>query len=230
MDTLKKDARFAGLLYLSVTVFGIFAEFSVRANMIVEDNALATVNNIMANEMLFRFGFVSDIICQTSHLFLVLILYRIFKSIDQNAALLMLASVLISVSITFLNLLHQFAPLLILKGGDYMKVFNPDQLNALALFFLNLHKNGYTIAGVFFGLWLYPLGLLVVKSKYVPKVIGILLMIACFGYLIDFIIKFMYPAYPVVSYPGLAIAVIGELSFCFWILIMGMKVPKLEEN
>lgn len=225
METLKKDARIAGLLYLSVIVFGIFAEFSVRSNMVVDGDALATVNNILANVMLFRIGFVSDIICQTSHFFLVLLLYRIFKPIDRNAVLFMLSCVLISVAITFLNLLHQFAPLMLLSGDEYLKVFTQDQLNSLALFFLNLYKNGYTIAGVFFGLWLLPLGILVIKSKYVPKIIGIFLIAGCFGYIIDFLVKFLFPTYPEFSYPGLALAVLGEFAFCFWILIMGMKAP-----
>jgi hypothetical protein len=223
MNLNKRNARIAGLLYLMIIVFGIFAEFVVRSGHVVRNDATATANNIMANEWLFRFGFVCDIICQTSHFFLVLVLYMMFKPFSKNAVLVMVSCVLVSVSITFINLLHQFAAIELLSGADYLKVFTNEQLHSFVLLFLNLHMYGYAIAGVFFGLWLYPLGYLLCKSGYFPNILGIMLMVGCFGYLIDFIVNFLFPEYKVVTYPGLLIALIAEFSICFYLLIKGVK-------
>jgi len=219
----QKNARFAGLLYLIVTITGIFAEFFVRSKFIIGGDTAATIQNISSNLFLFRLGFVSDIVCQTAHFFLVLVLYAMFKSINQRAALFMLSCVLVSVSITFLNLLNHFAAVILLTDSSIMSGFSTEQVHSMVMLFLNLHKNGYSIAGVFFGLWLFPLGTFVYQSNRFPKVIGILLMISCFGYLIDFVVKFLFPEMVVITYPGLAIAVVGELSICFYLLIKGVK-------
>lgn len=225
MNTLKKQARLAGLLYLAMTVFGIFAEFFVRTKMIVPGDAGLTAAHIKAHESLFRMGLVSDVICQVAHLFVVLLLYRMFKPIHSQAALVMLACVLVSVPITFLNLVHQHAVLLLVNNEAYMKVFTPSQLNALALLFAQVHKYGYSIAGVFFGLWLYPLGYLIYNSKQMPRLIGVLLMIGCFGYLADFLTTFLFVQGKFVSNALLGVAVVAELSICFWLLFKEMKEP-----
>jgi hypothetical protein len=115
-----------------------------------------------------------------------------------------------------------------LSGADYLIVFGANQLNALVMLFLNLHKYGYFIAQIFFGLWLLPLGYLIFKSGYFPKILGILVMIACFGHLLEFFQVFLFPGYEVIAYPGLVAAMIGEFSLMFWLLIKGVKVQRTQ--
>jgi len=223
MNLNKRNARLAGLLYLLIVLFGLFAEFVVRTGLKVPGDAGATASNILENEMLYRLGFVSDLLCQSSHFFLVLVLYMMLKSVHQNAALVMLSSVLVSVSISFINMLNHYAPLLLLGDSGYFSSFSAEQLDTLSLMFLDLHSYGYSIAGIFFGVWLYPLGYLVRKSARFPKILGTLLMIACFGYIIDFFIVFLFPKLEAATIPGLIVSVIGELSFCFYLLIAGVR-------
>ncbi len=222
-------ARVAGFLYLGVIVFGIFAQ-AVRQNLIMSGDAAETAHNIIASESLFRFAFVSDLIMSTCWLFLALALYLLLKRVNKNLAALVVLFVMVGAAIQFINMLNHFATLPLLSGADYLKVFTADQLQALVLFFLNLHTWGYTIAGIFHGLWLLPLGYLVFKSGYLPRILGSLLMIGCFGFQIDLVTRFLFPGYEVITYPGMVIAAIAEFSFCGWLLIKGVDVVQWEKR
>ena len=224
----RKAARVAGVLYLIVIVAGVFAEFFVRSKLIVPGDATATANNIMANELLWRLGFLSDVISFTSFLLLPLAFYVLLKPVNKNLASLMVIFVLASVSISFINMLNHFAPLLLLSGADYLTVFEANQLHAQVMLSLNLFEAGYFVAQIFHGLWLLPLGYLVYKSGYFPRILGVLLIIACFGYLIELITFFLFPSYQVITYPGLAVATIAEFSFCGWLLLKGAKIPEMK--
>ena len=180
----------------------------------------------MASQWLFRIGFISDLISATFYLLSAWALYVLFKPVNKNLALLFVLCTVSSVAIQCLNMLNQFAVLLLLSGADYLKVFGAEQLQALAMLFLNLHKYGYLIAQIFFGLWLLPLGFVVFKSGYLPRILGVLLIIGGFGLLIQFFQVFLFPTYEVITYPGLAVGAIGEFSFCLWLLIKGVKVQK----
>ncbi|UGV41376.1 DUF4386 domain-containing protein [Methanococcoides orientis] len=225
----RKAARVAGLLYLMIFVFGIFAEAFVRQSLIVPGDAATTVNNIMASESLFRLGFVSDLIMITSFLLLPMALYVVLNVINKNHALLMVIFALISVPIMFVNMILHYAPLLLLSGADYLTVFEADQLHALVMFFFDLYTAGVWIATIFHGLWLLPFGYLVYKSGYIPRILGVLLIIGCFGYMIESFTFFLLPpSYVVITYPGLAVATIAELSITFWLLLKGGKIPEME--
>jgi hypothetical protein len=226
MNSIKKTARVAGFLSLLVIVFGIFAEF-VRQSLIVPGDAATTVNNIMASESLFRLGFVIDLIHYTILMLLPLALYKLLKPVNKNHALLMVILVLVGVPIAMLNLLNQFAALLLLSGADYLTVFEADQLQALVPLFLDLQRHGVFIAQMFWGLWLFPLGYLVFKSGFLPRILGVLLMIACFGYLIDVVLFFLFPDF------GATISqftFIGELLLALWLLIKGVNVEQWEKR
>jgi hypothetical protein len=123
-------------------------------------------------------------------------------------------------------MLNQFAALMVLSGADYLKVFQADQVQAFALLFLNLHQNGFIIAQIFYGSWLLPLGYLVFKSGFLPKILGILLIADFFGVLLWFFQFFLFPGYEVITYPGLAVSFTAEVSLTFWLLIKGVT----EEN
>ena len=220
----RKAARVAGFLYLIVIVAGVFAQFFVRQSLIVPGDAAATANNIMASEWLFRLGFVSDLIVQTCFLLLGLALYVLLKPVNKNLASLMVLFVLASVPIAMLNLLNHFVALPLLSGADYLTVFEAGQLHAQVMLSLNLFEAGSH--QIFWGLWLLPLGFLVYKSGYFPRILGVLLMIGCFGHLIDIFTFFLFPSYEVITYPGLAVATIAEFSFCGWLLLKGAKVQR----
>ena len=229
MNSIKKTARIAGLLYLITAITGIFGQY-VRSTLIVYGDATTTASNIMASESLFRIGFISDLTMITCYFLTACVLYMLLKPVNKNIALLFVLFTLGSVSVQFINALNQFAALLLLSGAGYLTVFGADQLNALLMLFLNLHKYGYTIAQIFFGLWLLPLGYLIFKSGYFPKILGILVMIACFGHLLEFFQIFLFPGYEVIAYPGLVAAMIGEFSFFFWLLIKGAKIPEMKSE
>jgi hypothetical protein len=223
-------ARVAGILYLIVIIAGAFAEFFVRSRLIVPGDAAATAGNIMASQWLFRIGFVSDIVANTCYFLLAFALYVLLKPVNKNIALLFVLLVAISVAVYCVNMLNHFAALQLLSGAEYLKAFEADQLQALVLFFLNMHALGYAVAVIFFGGWLFPLGYLVYKSGFFPKTLGVLLMIAPVGYLMNFLTSSLFPEYEAISYPGLAVSTIAELSFCLWLLLKGVDVQKWNSN
>jgi len=222
----RKAARVAGLLYLILIVAGVFAQFFVRSKLIVPGDATATANNIMANELLWRLGFLSDVISFTSFLLLPLAFYVLLKPVSKNLASLVVIFVLVSIPISFINMLNHFAPLLLLSGADYLTVFEANQLHAQVMLSLNLFEAGYFVAQIFHGLWLLPLGFLVYKSGYFPRIFGVLLMIACFGFLIDMLRFFLFPSYEMVTYAAGVVPIIGEFGFCGWLLAKGAKVQQ----
>lgn len=223
MNTSSKTARVAGFLYLIVMASGIFANLYVRSSLIVPGDAAATAAKIIASEGLFRLGFVSELIHMTSFFLVTIALYLLLNPVDKNLASLFVLFVLVAVPIEMLNTLNNFAALSLLGGADYLKVFTADQLHAWAMFFLNLQEQGYLIAQIFMGLWMFPLGYLVFKSGYFPRFLGVLLIIGCFGLLIASFQYFLFPGYEMVTYPGIAISVIAEVLFSFWLLVKGIQ-------
>ena len=221
----KKTARIAGLLYLVVVLTGIFHLLYVPSRLIVSGNASATVNNIIASETLFRLSILGGLICYTFFLLLPLVLYKLFKPVNKNYSLLMVILVIVSVPVSFINMLNKFAVLSLISKASYLQVFETGKLQAEVLLYLNFYNNGNQIASIFWGLWLLPFGYLVFKSGFLPKILGILLMVGCFSYLFDFLGDFLFPGYgqmkisTFVTLPGS----IGEIGICLWLLIMGIK-------
>jgi len=227
MNSLKKTARVAGILYIIMDVCLIFSGMYVDPKLYVPGDAVATVSNILASEWLFRLGFVSNLVGQILFLFLVLALYDLFKSVDKGQARLMVILVVASVPLTILNMLNQYAPILLISGAGHLSAFNPAQLQTLSMVFLDMYKHGIMIAEIFWGLWLIPLGLLVYKSRFVPKVLGVLLIVGCFGHLISFLSTFLFPDYSAILIPISGTAMIGELPIFLWLLIKGVKDQQL---
>jgi hypothetical protein len=219
-------ARVAGLLYLTVAILGGFA-FFLGQSFVVPGDAAATANNIVGSESLFRFGFVSGLIAQTFQILLVLALYKLLKAVNKNHALLMVIFSLVGIPIAMLNLLNQFAALLLLSGADYLAVLESGSLHTLAMFYLELHAYGITIAQIFWGLWLLPLGYLIFESGFIPKILGGLLIIGGLGYLIDFFIFFIFPD---LNLEISQFTFIGELLLPLWLLIKGVNMEQWEKR
>lgn len=226
MNSIKKTARIAGFLYLIIAVFGIFSMMYIPSKLIVSGDAAATVNKILASESLFRIGFVSDSIVFLSEIVLTVLLYILLKPVSKTLALVAAFARLAMTVILGINLLNNSFVLLLLSGADYLTAFEPAQLHALVLLFLNAHKYGENIWGQFFGLHLIVLGLLVYKSGYFPRIPGALMMIGSFGYFMESFGNLLFPnnqAISIITAVLLGISVAGELSFAFWLLLKGVK-------
>ena len=230
----QKAARVAGFLYLVIIIAGIFAEFIVRSSLILPGDATATANNIMASEGLFRVGIASDLIMIMCDVALALFFYVLFKPVSNALALLAAFFRLAQAATLGVNLLNLFFVLRLQSGADYLTAFSEDQLHALMLPFLDAHSIGYSIGLVFFGLSVFVLGYLVFKSGYFPRILGVLLIFASLGYLIDSFANFLLPNYSeykdifmvVVVVPG----AIGELSLTFWLLFKGAKIQQTLQS
>ena len=226
----KKTARLAGLLYLILVLTGAFSLIYVPSHIIVWDDAAATVRNIVASERLFRFGIVVELLAHTIFLVLPFVLYRLLSPVDQNAAVLMVAFAAVSVPIDFVINIDKLNILSLLSGADYLRAHSTDDLQSRVMLSLDSYNNGILVAKVFWGLWLLPFGYLVFRSGFLPRVLGILLMIGCFSYLLDFTGRALLPGYghsalaPFVRLP----AAFGELGICLWLLIVGTSEPKRD--
>ena len=224
MNSKRLQARLAGFMYLTVAVIGAIGIIYIPSQFIVNGNAAETASNILSSAPLFRLGIVVYLLCQVSYAFLVVTLYRLLKGIDRNLALLMLVFVVAAISIAFLNILNQFAALVFLSGADYLLVFEPDQMNSLVQVFLRLFECGIYIVEIFSGLWLLPFGLLVIKSGFIPRILGILLIIACIGYLLDSLIFILLPEGVEIVTTYITIpSAIGEISIILWLIIKGVR-------
>lgn len=228
MISHKNLARIAGFCYLIVIVAGLFSEVFVRQALIASNNALATANNIQANEMLFRWGIVSDLINFVIGLPAILIIYSLFKRTNKLLLQVALGFVIVQTAIIAVNLLNQITPLLILSNDNYLNTFQPEQLASLALLSLNVQAQGYAIGLVFFGFYCLIVGYVIYKSGLVPKVLGILYSFAGLCYVINSFMMFLSKGFQNPLFVYLAIPIfIGELSLCLWLLIKGIDTSEV---
>jgi hypothetical protein len=223
----QKIARVAAFVFLIIFCQGMATELFIRPAIIVPGDAATTVNNIMASESLFRLSLVSDLIRQMFLMLLPLVLYKLLKPVNKNIASLMVIYALVCVPISMLNELNHFAVLLLSSGADYLKAFGADQLQALVMFFLDLRKYGTSIPQVF-SLWVLFLGYLVFKSGFLPRILGILLIIAGLCYTVQAVLIFLFPNFDLMIF-GL-FTFIGESLFYLWLLIKGVNVEEWEKR
>jgi hypothetical protein len=217
----KKLARTAGFLYFLLIPLGIFGILYIPANFVVMNDAVATITNINNDTFSFRLSIALAMLTQLVNIAVVLTLYKLLKVVDRNIALLMVLFSILAMPIAMLNELNHIAVLLLLEGTQYLSAFTSQQIEAMVMGFLALHEHGIHIAGIFWGLWLFPMGLLVYKSNFIPKIIGVLLMIGCFGYIADFIFYLLFPT------SGILVSGYtfwGEIAILFWLLVKGVDV------
>lgn len=225
MSSSRNPGRVAGFLYLLLVVFAPFRLMYVPSVLFVRGNATATANNIAAHELLFRLGIVSDLLCGTIVIFLALALYRLLKEVDQNQAVLMvILGGVLPAAIDFFNVLNDAAALMLVRGADFLSVFEKPQRDALAMLFLRLHHQEIVAAEIFWGLWLFPLAILVYRSRFLPRFLGVWLIINGFAYLIMSFTGLLLPQYEDmvsnIAFPAL----LGEMVFMLWLVIKGAKV------
>src|SRR5215468_5950503 len=223
MNSTKKTARLAGVLYLVNAITGLFSIVYVPGKLIVSGDAAATAANILASQRLFRLGIGSELVCATEFVFLLWVLYRLFVEVNKTHASLMVIFGLVFVPIMLLNTLNEIAAFTLLRGADFLSVFDKPHRESLAMLFLDLHSYGYVV-GWMLGLWLFHFGVLVFKSGFLPRFLGVLLIAACFGYLADGLVPFLLPGYvkAVNRFASIALT-LGEPSSILWFLIVGAK-------
>lgn len=229
METSNKTARIAGLLYLVLVCCGVFYLRYVPFQIMVHGDIASTISRISASETLFRFGVLTELLADVIFLLLALALYRLLYRVNKIQAILMVILVIFGILISVISLQNKLAVLTLISKADYQNAFSPAYFKAQILLNFDLYKSGIVIGQIFWGLWLFPLGYLVYRSGFLPKALGILLMIGCFGYLANFAGTFFFPHYNetnIENYITLP-ASLGELSICLWLLIKGVKENQL---
>jgi Domain of unknown function (DUF4386) len=227
MSSIKNPGRFAGLLYVLTSIVGFFAMGYIPEKLIIHGNTAATVNNIAAHEMLFRFGIAGQLISQAAFIFVAFALYKLLAGVDRRHASLMVILIVVSIPIAFVNELNSLAAVALVRGADVLSIVEKPQRDALAMLFLNLHGRGLVVAELFWGLWLFPLGLLVYRSRFLPRFLGVWLGLAGAAWVILSLVSVVLPQYQSEVYTYTQPAVFGEIAFMLWLLIKGAKPPSL---
>lgn len=230
MNSIKKQARIAGLWYLLLAVSAPIGLVYVPGRIMVPGDAAATADHLRASESLLRVGIASELVHQIIFIFLVLALYRLFRAVDEKCAVLVvILGALVSVPIMFLNVLNEIAALILVGGADFLSVFARPQLDALAYLFLRLHSQCIIVVSIFWGLWLFPFGLLVMRSRFIPRILGILLFVAGGAYLADAFFALVLPSSRHLVSEIAAVLELAEVPIIFWLLIWGAR-PRSPAN
>jgi Domain of unknown function (DUF4386) len=227
MHPTRKAARIAGALYLSMVLVAPFAMLYVPGKLIVRDNAAATAENILAHETMFRLSIFGNLIGHVIFICLGVALYHLLSSVNKTWALLMVGFVWVSAAVGFLNTLNHIAAVIFFRGGEFLSVFDKPQRDALAYFFLRLNSQGTFANEIFWGLWLFPFGLLVFRSGFLPRFLGVWLIISCCFWVTLSVIALFFPAYYDTAFRWFQPALFSELAIMLWLLIRGAKVPVL---
>ena len=227
MHPTDKAARIAGAVYLSMVVTGPFSLMYVPGKLIVKGNATATASNVLAHPTLFSLGIVANLLGSVIFICLAIALYRLFREVDRTQAQLMVGLVLVSAAVGFMNELNNIAALILFRGGAFLTVFNKDQLDALGMLFVRLHGQGNVINEIFWGLWLFPFGVLVYQSRFLPRILGVWLIVNGFGYVIISLTGLFSPEHYSKVFTWSQPVLFGEIAIMLWLLIKGAKVQPL---
>jgi hypothetical protein len=225
MKVLNRTARTAGMLYLIVIATGIFSLIYVPSQLNLTGDAGAVARNIMSNQLLYLLGIMSWLVNQVFFLLLPFAFYRLFHAVNRDAAVLMVAFVLVSVPISLIAISHRLDAYFLISSEPLMRAIDPEIRQAMMMQSLDAYGNAILVTQPFWGLWLLPLGYLIVKSGLVPKMLGLLLILGCAGYLVDTTGYLLYPGYGAthlsefLTMPGAA----GEIGLCLWLLAKGVR-------
>jgi len=227
MTSRRRNARVAGILYILASAAGVLRLLYIPGKLFVHGNAAATANNIAAHESLFRLGIASEPLAAALWLFVPLALYRLLKEVDPALAVLMvILGSLMQVPLFFFNSMTDAAALLLVRGADYLCVVDKPQRDALAMLFIELHGRGFGVAEMFWGLWLFPLALLVYRSRFLPRFLGVWLAVAGVAWVVLSLTSVLLPQYEERMYAVLQPAFFGEIAFMLWLVIKGARPPE----
>jgi len=220
-----KAARIAGGIYLLMVLTAPFSLIYVPSKLIVRGNALATADNILAHETMFRLSIFGDLIGHVIFICLAVALYRLLSNVNKTWAILMVSFVLVSAAVGFLNALNNIAAVILFRGGEFLDVIDKTQRDALGMLFVRLHSQGEFISEIFWGVWLFPFGLLVYRSGFLPRLLGVWLIVACFAWIALSITALFFPSHYGAAFTWLQPAFFAEMAIMLWLLIRGAKIP-----
>jgi hypothetical protein len=229
MSSTKKTARLAGLLFLMMVVFGLLAEVMFRQKLFDANDVVLTANNIISNSFLYRAGIISDMLMALCYLLTALALFKLLSHVDKYMASLMVVFATAGSVLLMFNILIELAPLYLLSGNAYLGEFSAAQQQSLSMFFYNLFQHGYMIGQIFFALWVLPLGILIVKSGFIPKILGHLFIIETLFALTAVVVHFLVPNATLETVLMLPM-MIAEFSFMFYLLIQGVNEGKVVQQ
>jgi len=230
-NSIKTTVRTGGMLYLINIVLGFFAIGYVPATIVVSGNAATTAQNILSHELFYRLGFAAHIIILLTNIPLAVVFYNLFKVVSREVTLLVVFFSLVGTAIEAVNLLNQLAPLILLTNAHYSGAFNPDELQSFAYMPFQFQTAGINLALIFFGCYCISIGYLIFRSTFLPKIIGILLVLGGSCYLINSFANFLTPELATNLSPCIQIpSGLAELSLCLWFLVMGVNVSKWKEK
>jgi Domain of unknown function (DUF4386) len=229
MSSTHNPGRVAGVWYLLLVVMGPLRLIYIPNKLFVEGNATATVNNIASHEWLFRFGMVGELVGAVVLIFLVLAFYRLFQRVDQYlAVLVVILGGVMPALIIFVNVVRDAGALMVVQGANFLSVFDKPQRDALAMLFLRLHRQEIVAAEILWGLWLFPLAILVYRSRFLPRFLGVWLIVNGCAYLTMSFTGLLLPQYEDmvsnIAFPAL----LGEMAIMLWLLIKGAKPQPLN--
>jgi len=226
MSSTRNPGRVAGFWYLLLVLGGPIRLIYIPNKLFVHGNASATASNIAAHEWLFRFGIVSDLFCAVILIFLTLAFYRLFKGVDQNlAVLVVILGGVMPALIDFVGVVHDAAALTLVRGADFLSAFDKPQRDALAMLFLRLRDHQNTAAEILWGLWLFPLAILTYRSRFLPRFLGVWLVINGFAYVILSLTGELLPQYQDKVFALSQPALFAEVALMLWLVIKGAKPP-----
>jgi hypothetical protein len=225
MSSTSNPGRFAGSLYLLTSIVGFFAIVYVPNKVIVDGNAAATAANILASETFFRLGIAAELIGQAGFIFVALALYELLKDVNRRQASLMVTLIVVSIPIAFLNELNAIAALALARDTNFLSVFEKPQRDALAMLFIHLHNRGFGIAQIFWGLWLFPLAALVYRSRFLPRFLGVWLILGGIANVLLSLTAILSPQYHAKVFTWSQPALFGEVAFMLWLIIKGATPP-----
>jgi hypothetical protein len=228
MHPTVKAARIAGAIYLMLVVTGPFSLMYVPGKLIVKGDATATASNVLAHETMFRLAILAGLVGSVIFICLAVALYRLFREVDMTQALLLLSFVLVSATIGFADELNNLAALILFRGGEFLTVFSKEQLDALGMLFVRLHFQGIVINELFWGLWLFPFGVLVYKSRFLPRILGVWLILNCVAYVVISLTGMFAPQYYGRVFNLSQPVLFGEIAIMLWLLIRGANVKGIQ--
>ena len=227
MYPIVKAARIGGGIYLLMVLTAPFSLIYVPSKLIVRGNALATADNILAHETMFRLSIFGDLIGHVIFICLAVALYRLLSNVNKTWAILMVSFVLVSAAVGYLNALNNIAAVILFRGGEFLDVIDKTQRDALGMLFVRLHSNGEFISEIFWGVWLFPFGLLVYRSGFLPRLLGVWLIVACFAWIALSITALFFPSHYGAAFTWLQPAFFAEMAIMLWLLIRGANLSAL---
>ena len=229
MSSTHNPGRVAGLWYLFLCLLGPLRLMYIPSKLFVHGNAAATANNITAHEWLFRFGIVGDLLCGVILILLTLAFYRLFKDVDQYlAVLVVILGGVMPALIDFVGVVSDLGALMVVRSADFLSAFDKPQRDALAMLLLRLRDHQNTAAEILWGAWLLPLAVLVHRSRFLPRFLGVWLVINGFAYIILSFTGVLLPQYQNKVFIFSQPALFAELALMLWLVIKGARPPALD--